>query len=257
MARPIDQELKQPDEFVSFWTKLGSQIAAHRRKVIGVCLALAIGGIAAWAVVSWKDGKSARETQDFARIEKTAAAEIVADKAKDKAGDKADEPAEPAADNKTELRFKTEQERIEATIKEADSFLAAHGKAGLGRRVLLIKASRLMALGKPTDAAPIYQELLADETEAGLRLVEQEGVALTLEAAGKDGDALSMYDSLATEAQKVGLYSDRALFAKARLLEKQGKSADAEKVLREILDRVPNTLLRREIDDRLAVLGGK
>jgi hypothetical protein len=66
-----------------------------------------------------------------------------------------------------------------------------------------------------------------------------------------------MYDSLAAEAQKVGLYADRVLFAKARILEKQGKTADAEKTLREILDRVPNTLLRREIDDRLAVLGGK
>ncbi len=253
MAHPIDKELKRPDEFVSFWTKLGGQIAAHRRVVIGACVVLVVGGAAAWGMTSWSAGRAARETQDFARIEKIASAEIAADDAKAKA----DDPAAAPADGKGEPRFKSEQERIEATIKEADAFLAAHGTKGLGRRVLLIKASRLMALGKAADAATIYQDLLAGESEPGLRLVEQEGLALTLEATGKDGEALTMYDALAAEAQKVGLYADRVLFAKARLLEKQGKAADAEKVLREILDRVPNTLLRREIDDRLAVLSGK
>jgi hypothetical protein len=50
---------------------------------------------------------------------------------------------------------------------------------------------------------------------------------------------------------------DRALFAKARVLERQGKAKDAEQVLRDILSKVPKTSLRQQIDDRLAVLTEK
>ena len=35
----------------------------------------------------------------------------------------------------------------------------------------------------------------------------------------------------------------------------EGKGKDAEKILREILEKMPKTLLRRDIDDRLATLG--
>jgi hypothetical protein len=47
------------------------------------------------------------------------------------------------------------------------------------------------------------------------------------------------------------------LYSKARILQKQGKAKDAEKVLREILDKVPKTPLRSQIDDRLALLAEK
>jgi tetratricopeptide (TPR) repeat protein len=89
-----------------------------------------------------------------------------------------------------------------------------------------------------------------------MRLVEQDGLALALEAQGQVDKAIELYSTMAGEAQELGnFYADRALFGKARLLQKQGKGKDAEKVLREILDKMPKTLLRRDIDDRLAALG--
>jgi tetratricopeptide (TPR) repeat protein len=89
-----------------------------------------------------------------------------------------------------------------------------------------------------------------------MRLVEQDGLALAFEAQGQIDKAIDMYSSMAVEAQQAGnFYADRALFGKARLLQKQGKGKDAEKVLREILDKMPKTSMRREIDDRLAALG--
>jgi tetratricopeptide (TPR) repeat protein len=78
---------------------------------------------------------------------------------------------------------------------------------------------------------------------------------LALEAQGQLDKAIDVYKTMADEARMVGdFYADRALYGKARLLQKQGKGKDAEKILREILDKMPKTLLRREIDDRLAVL---
>jgi tetratricopeptide (TPR) repeat protein len=81
-------------------------------------------------------------------------------------------------------------------------------------------------------------------------------LALALEAQGQVDKAIEKYGTMAAEAQEVGnFYADRALFGKARLLQKQGKGKEAEKVLREILEKMPKTLLRRDIDDRLAALG--
>jgi len=245
------KDLKQPDEFVSFWTHLGSSISAHRRKVIAIFVIVVVGGGGSWGLVAWQQYRAVGETEDFSRIEKTALAPLVPEKA-DKA-DKAEE-AQPAEDEGP--HFKTDGERLQAAIREADAFVAAHGSVGLGRRALLIKANSLLRLGRGADAATAFQQLLQDEADKGMRLVEQDGLALALEAQGQVDKAIETYSGMASEAQQMGnFYADRALFGKARLLQKQGKGKDAEKVLREILEKMPKTLLRRDIDDRLAALG--
>jgi tetratricopeptide (TPR) repeat protein len=250
VTRSIDRkQLKQPDEFVSFWTHLGSHIAAHKRKVIAIfVLAVVVGG-GTWGGTVWKRQQATRETEAFARIEKTALAPLLpAEKGEET------QPAEPAEDDGP--RFKTDQERLQATIKEADQFVAVHGSAGLGLRASLIRANALLRLGKGAEAAAAFQQLLQSEGDKGMRLIEQDGLALAMEAQGQIDKAIEVYNTMASEAQQAGnFYADRALFAKARLLQTQGKGKDAEKVLREILDKMPKTSLRRDIDDRLAALG--
>ena len=253
MARSINRkELKQPDEFVSFWTRLGSQISTHRRKVIATFVIVVVGGGGTWGSIAWKEHQAAGETEAFSRIEKTALAPLLPEKGVDDKS--ADEEAKP--DDDEGPRFKTDQERLQATIQQADAFVSAHGSAGLGRRALLIRANSLLRLGKGGDAATAFQQILQGEADKGMRLVEQDGLALALEAQGQVDKAIELYSTMAGEAQELGnFYADRALFGKARLLQKQGKGKDAEKVLREILDKMPKTLLRRDIDDRLAALG--
>jgi tetratricopeptide (TPR) repeat protein len=246
VTRSIDRkQLKQPDEFVSFWTHLGSRISAHRRKVIAICvLAVAVGG-GTWGGTVWKQHEATRETEAFSHIEKIALAPLLPEKG---------EETQAAEDEGP--RFKTDQERLQATIKEADLFVATHGSSGLGLRASLIKANALLRLGKGADAATAFQQLLQGEVDKGMRLVEQDGLALSLEAQGQIDKAIQVYNTMAADAQQIGnFYGDRALFAKARLLQTQGKGKDAEKVLREILDKMPKTSLRRDIDDRLAALG--
>ena len=253
MARSINRkELKQPDEFVSFWTRLGSHVSAHRRKVIAILAIAVVGGGGTWASIAWKEHQAAGETEAFSRVEKTALAPLLPEKGTDtKSADEEDK-----SDEDEGLHFKTDQERLQATIKQADDFVARYGTAGLGRRALLVRANSLLRLGKGGDAATAFQQLLQGETDKGMRLVEQDGLALALEAEGQVDKAIAAYGTMASEAQAVGnFYADRALFGKARLLQKQGKGKDAEKVLREILEKMPKTLLRREIDDRLAALG--
>jgi len=254
VARAFQKELKKPDEFVSFWTRFGKVIADHRRKVIVLIVTVALIVGTAWGVTWFRGEQAAKATAAFARIERIATADLLPDKPDDK--------AKPAKSEKTTEddqvpRFKTEKERLEAASKEADAFVAAFGSEGLGRKALLGKAGRLLALGQPAEAARIYETLAAGETDANLRAVEQEGAAAASEAAGKLDDALRAYTQLADSQHGSTFYLDRALFAKARILEQQGKGKEAEQVLRDILSKVPKTPLRQQIDDRLAVLAEK
>jgi tetratricopeptide (TPR) repeat protein len=255
VAKAFQKELKKPDEFVSFWTHLGQVVAEHRRKVIVLVVTVAFIVGAAWGVTWYRADQAARATAAFARIERVGTADLLPEKADDSA--KPAKPEKPAEEGQVP-RFKTEKERIEAAIKEADAFVAAFGNEGLGRKALLSKAGRLLALGQPAEAARIYEMLAGNETDPGLRAVAEEGAAAASEAAGKLDDALRAYTQLADSSQRGGsFYLDRALFAKARILEQQGKGKDAEQVLREILSKVPKTPLRQQIDDRLAVLTEK
>jgi tetratricopeptide (TPR) repeat protein len=208
-------------------------------------------------MVTYRNAQAAKATVAFARIDRIAAADLLPEKAPDGAkSDKADK--QEKLDQDSVPRFKTEQERLEAAIKEADAFVAAFGNDGLGRKALFGKASRLLALGKAADAVTLYGTLSASEANPEMRAMEQEGAAAANEAAGKLDDALRAYSTLADESQRSSsFYLDRALFAKARILEKQGKAKDAEQALRDILTKVPKTMLRAQIDDRLAVLGEK
>ena len=255
MAKALSKELKQPDEFVSFWTHFGAKVSQHRRKVLATIVTGAVGLAAGWGLVAYRGAQAAKATVAFARIDRIAAAELLPEKADEKS--KTAKP-DAKADDDGVPRFKTDQERLEAALKEADAFLATFGNEGLGREARFGKAGRLLVLGKADDAAAIYNSLAANETDAQLRAMEREGAAAASEAAGKLDDALRLYSALADESQRAGnYYLDRALFAKARILEKQGKAKDAEQILRDILTKMPKTSLRTQIDDRLAILTEK
>ncbi|MBN2574162.1 MAG: hypothetical protein JXP73_06325 [Deltaproteobacteria bacterium] len=250
--KKLGRELKKPDEFVSFWNRFGAKMAEHRKKVLAVTIVLIVGIAVGAGTTAYRAAQAAKATAAFARIDRIASADLLPEKVDD------DKAQTIASDEDDVPRFKTEKERVEAAIKEADAFVAAFGSDGLGRKALLGKAGRLVAIGKAAEAATIYETLAAGETDPGLRIIEQEGAAVAKEAAGKLDEALRDYAALAESSQQSGgLYLDRALYAKARILEKQGKLKDAEQVLRDILEKVPKTFLRPQIDDRLAILTEK
>ncbi len=246
------KELKKPDEFVSFWTHLGRKLVEHRKKVLTMTVVAVVAFAVGWGVTEFRASRAAKATEAFARIERIASADLLPEKA---------DPKDPAvkAESDGVPRFKTEKERLAAAIQEADSFVAAFGRDGLGRKALLGKAARLLALGQYAEAASTYETLAASETDPELRAVEQEGVAAAAEARGQLDEALRAYTALADMSQQTSgnFYLDRALFAKARILEQQGKGKEAEPILREILTKVPKTSLRQQIDDRLAILTEK
>lgn len=235
-------ELRQPDQFVSFWTKVAQGIAKQRR-------ALLAGIIAALVVLGGIEGsralfahQAADRARDFGRIDAVAAAPLLGE-------------TETAPADEFPPRFKSDKERKEAAIKESDAFLAKHGGSRLKDAALLLKAGYLMDVGRASEALPLYQEI-APRIAPGYQFLAQEGLGYAYEATGNVDKALEAYNALAQAAeQQGGFYRDRALFNKARLLEKKGSAKDAEAIYKEIVQKHPTTALRDEVNDRLAVLG--
>jgi hypothetical protein len=249
VARKIDRkQLKSPDQFVSFWTHAGAFVAARKQVVLGTVLALLVGGLGTWGLATWLTRRAAQASQVFSRIERIASADLLP----------ATGEAPKGSPDDGLPHFKTEQERLEAALKEADAFLSSHSGSRLRGEAQLLRAKFLLGLGKAGDAVTTYQTLLGGSLDGRLRFLAGEGLGYALEAAGQDDKAIAAFGALAEEAQQSGgFYRDRALYSKARLLEKKGSGKEAGKLFKEILDRSPTTPLREEINDRLAALEGK
>ena len=249
VAKALEQELKQPDDFIGFWTRVGLWLSKNQKVVIGGIVAGVIAVAAGMAINHFRVKQAEGVTLAFSKISQAANAELLP---------KSDEKAAPAKATDDSPKFKTETERLEAVVKEVDAFVAAKGPDGLGRHARFAKAGRLVLLGKAEEAIGIYQLLLTSETTPDLRIIEQDALAAANDAAGKVDEAIRLYTAAAEDSARANNFLlDQILFGKARLLEKQGKGKDAEKLLREIQEKVPKTTLRREIEDRIAILGEK
>jgi tetratricopeptide (TPR) repeat protein len=242
VSKALEKELKAPDQFVSFWSQVGSGLGKRRTSILVVFVATftAVAGIV--GVRHLMDGRAATSSRDLARIHAIASAALLPEK-----GD-----APKLEDDLP--HFKTDKERQQAAIKAADDFLAAHAGSSLASSARLLKARVLMASGQPSEALKVYQEL-EGAVDEHLRFLVQEGKAYALEELGQIDQAIGVLDGLAEGATKAGnFHRDRALFTKARLLAGKGHKKDAEKVLKDVLAEAPTTPLKEEISERLALL---
>jgi tetratricopeptide (TPR) repeat protein len=257
----IRKELKQPDQFVSFWTRLSAdaqRVVAARRKPVLMGVGLLAGLVTAALIVgAMRERSAVRSSEVLARVEKIATADLVTDGASKDDG---------------VPHFKTDKERLEAALNEVDSFLNAERRSPLRPEALLQKAGFLLDLQRADEAIPIYSELLSSRLPSNLRFLAQEGLGYAKEAKGDLDGALAAFTALAppdddnrektdkgaaSKERPALFYQDRSLYHRGRIAERKGNPAEAVKLYREVLDRSPQTGLRDEISNRLAVLEPK
>lgn len=250
-AGKIEKQLKAPDQFVSFWSTVGTKAGEHRKEIlIGVAslLAIVVIGVAVQAFLS---GRAEEASQAFARIHRIASASLVptAEPGKDAP---APPPASPGAP-----QFKTDAERTAAALKEVDDFLAKHASSPLRDEALLYKGRLLLATGKGSEALSLYNELV-QRIDPALRFLAREGLAYAEESTGQVDKAIATLAKLAEDAKGAGgFFRDRALFNQARLYEGKGAKQDAVKIYKNILSETPTTTLKEEVNNRLAILESK
>jgi tetratricopeptide (TPR) repeat protein len=255
VAKSISRkELKQPDEFVSFWThaaERANRFAAERKRALltgATMLVTVVVGSIIFANISERHATSA--TDALARIERVATAELRPEGAPTTNPD-----GTPLADDGVP-HFKTEKERAEAALKQLDAFVAGSGNP-LRAEGSLQRGPLLLELGRYPEAIAGYEQLLAGKLDDRLRFLAREGLGYALEQKGDLPAAAATFEKLTDDAapfKDSGFYKDRAAFHKARIAELRGNAEDAKKLYREVLDKNPTTSLRDEITNRLAVL---
>jgi hypothetical protein len=258
------KELKQPDQFVSFWTRFSTRAGralSERKKPTLIGIGVLAGVVTATLIYGEISERAAiRSSQALERAGKIAAAELLA----------ADGTA-PKDDGVP--HFKTEKERTEGALRELDRFIAAEPHSPLHREALLQKGGLLLDLQRPEEAIPVYTDLLASRLDRNLRFLAQEGLGYAYEAKGDLDQALAAFTRLggapegktegkaelgkADAAHPAPFYRDRSLYHQGRIAERKGNPNDAVKLYKEVLEETPQTSLRDEISNRLAVLEPK
>jgi hypothetical protein len=255
VAKSISRkELKQPDEFVSFWThaaERASRFANERRRALLVGTTMLVTVIVGSVVFSsLSEGHAKKATDALARIERLEAAELRPE------GAPATSPDGTPIHDDGVPHFKTEKERDEAVLKELDAFVAGSSNP-LRDEARLERGPLLLALGRAPEAVTAYEEILSSKPDDRLRFLAREGLGYAQEQKGDLAAALATFEKLTDDAavfKEGGFYKDRAAYHKARIAELRGNAEDAKKLYREVLDKNPTSSLRDEITNRLAML---
>jgi len=251
--KQIVKDLKRPDQFVDFWTHTWQRVVAvlapRQKPAIAAAVAIAVVVIGVSIFNFWDGSRHVEASRKLSRIQDIANAELLAEAA--------DPALTPPA--KSEVpRFKTAAERENAVVKELDQFLAGDATAGLKDEAFILKGAALLTLARHDDAIATYHSALGAKLDARLRFLAIEGLGYAYEGKGDLDRAISEFGKLGTEASGMrGFYEDRALYHKARLTALKGDKAGAVTIYKQILTKVPETGLKDDISDRLALIEAK
>jgi tetratricopeptide (TPR) repeat protein len=237
------KELKKPDQFQSFWTKAYEFLKATSKPLgIGaIATVVVIAGI--FLFMSLRDKGRAESSKALAQALRILNSENTPQLEDPEAQKEAHEGDVP--------KFKTEAERRDAAIKALDKVLQEHGNSPAGRDALLVRAGVYYDLGKHDQALADYKTFLSKGPKGNLRAVAHEGLGYVYEAKSELDRALEEYRLITSAGE---FYRDRSLYNQARVMEKKGDKAAAQKLYQEILDKSPTTPLRDDISNRLALL---
>lgn len=237
------KELKRPDQFQTFWSRVYEFLKVTTRPLAIGALAtvVVIAGILLY--VNLRDKRRAESSKALAQALRVLNSEITPQLE--------DPDAQKETQDADAPKFKTDAERRDAAIKALDKVLADHGGSPAGREALLVRAGVLYEQGKHDQALADYKSFLSKGPKGHLRALAHEGLGYVHEAKGELDRALEEYRLITSGGE---FYRDRALYNQARVMERKGDKAAAQKLYQEILDKSPTSPLRDDISNRLALL---
>jgi predicted negative regulator of RcsB-dependent stress response len=237
------KELKRPDQFQSFWTRVYEFLKATTRPIAFGTIATIVVIVGVMLYMHFAEKQRAASSKALAyalRVLNSENAPQVEDPDARKDSSDADIP-----------KYKTAKERREAALKLLDKLEKSYGSTGAARDALLARAGVKYDLGRYDEAIRDYKAFLSKGASGKLKAMAHEGLGYAHEAKGELDRALDEYRLIASAGE---FFRDRALYDEGRILERKGDTAGAKKLYQEILDKTPTTPLRDDISNRLALL---
>lgn len=231
------KQLRQPDEFISFWSRVVEVARDNAPRVVVTILVaiLIVAGVWTWSYFS--DARAARATEGF-----TKAFEIY-----NQAVFPMETKLPPTEDGIP--RFKTHEAKLTAAEKEfSRAVQTSSGELKLVAQ--LMRASTRYGLGKHDEAIADYKAYLAGGDVEQLRYSAREGIGYCYEAKKQWDKALETFRKLPRD----GELKWQALYHEGRVLAAKGQKQEAIKVLKEVVEKSKSSAIQGRAGDQLALI---
>jgi TolA-binding protein len=156
-------------------------------------------------------------------------------------------PGAPAAG----LSFPTETEKHQAALAKFKAVADQYPSTDAGRFARYREASTLMALGKPAEAAAMYQQVIDQASDSIYGQMAQLGLAEAQARSGNHDQAIELYKRLA-ENTEGPLPLDGVLMQLGRAYLEAGKTTEAQQTFNRVVEEFPESPFtaeaRRELD---------
>jgi TolA-binding protein len=234
------KELKEPDEFVSFAVRALNWINEQKVALIvgSLALVVVILGTFAWRWYSLSKEKAA--SRAFIQAREVLDARVI--------------PKDDAAGtSSSDGSFASQEDKLRAAIAEFELVAKNHSNSATAALATYYVGEYSRRIGEYDKAIESFKNYLKSEGPGGeLAAFAVEGIAASLEAQGKDDQAAQQYRRM-TEPP-FDMQPDRGLFHIARLEQKAGRTAEAVRLFKEIIEKYPKSIYLRSIEDRLSLL---
>jgi len=210
--RSVYKELKQPDEFVTFWTRVIRFVVQHKRKFVCGAVGVVLLGV---LVSAWTGYSQSRERK-AALLLATARASLETARA---------EGADPAAGGEA--------------LGELREVAGRYGRTKAGWRSRLLLGQILYEKGEYDAAAGFYEELAGGRgVPVELRTLAWEGLAYVHEQKGDFPGAAALYEKLVKDGMPY--LRPWAWMALGRCYQEMGEPQRAEEAYNRFLADFPN-----------------
>jgi len=232
--RSIQKELKEPDEFVTFWGRVIEYAMEHRRSVYLACAGVLVLAAAAWAVAAVLESRERKASELLGQARVVLAPS-------DRAAAAASAPTEAER-----------QEAVAALQRIVDRYGATD--AGLQSRLLLGQV--YFEQGDYASALEVYGDLAGRGGAPGeMKALAWEGMGYTHEEMGEPAEAIPWYEKVTRgDAEYLRPWAWLGL---ARCREASGQPEQALEAYWRFLADFPNHPQVQEVRASVVKIGGR
>ncbi len=210
------KNIRQPDQFITFTSRVFSYFAVHRAKIFVALGLLVVLSLGLWGWHQYQSKQNRLASQAYAR-----AMEAFHDR-----------------------KFQTALDLLDR--------VDAYRSPSYQRLAILYRANSHIGLKQPKDAVPFLEDFLSRTSKNSyLRQLALSNLGYAREMANQCKEAISAYDEA---ANMVGPQKEQALLSKARCTVTLGQFSEAVNLYREYLASYPGTVRAVEISLRIQEL---